>query len=117
MPTPILSCKSSKQVKKEKSSPTLDTIKMIEETVKSNNHKYTKTVGQNSGGYVHFGNMGLIVLPNSQIIIQMATDFWKYKDGRFIEFIGHTPDIKVRKGKDALGVVLKEVSKTLEEKQ
>ncbi|GIL16954.1 MAG: hypothetical protein BroJett040_07050 [Oligoflexia bacterium] len=65
------------------------------------------TVGENTAGMVHFGNMGYIVLPHSQLVVQMATDFWKYKDDRYVENVGYAPKIKVPQGQDALQAVVK----------
>lgn len=67
-------------------------------------HPHVVSIGENTGGFMHFGNVGLVVLPKSQIIIQMATDFWKYKDGRFLESVGYTPKIQVQPGIDALEI-------------
>ncbi len=61
-------------------------------------------MGENTGGYLHFGNLGTLVLPNSGIVIQIATDFWKYKDGRYLEGIGYEPKIPIKSGTDALEV-------------
>jgi hypothetical protein len=61
-----------------------------------------KRVGENTGGYNHFGNNGYLVLKNSGIAVMMASTFNKYADGRFIERIGILPQIQVPIGKDAL---------------
>lgn len=61
-----------------------------------------KTVGENSAGYVHFGNNGNVILKNSGIVLQMAISYNSYKDGRFIEKKGITPKIQVPAGKDAM---------------
>lgn len=74
-------------------------------------HPHAVTVGENTGGFVHFGNMGFIILPYSKIKIQMATDFWKFKDGRFVEGTGYTPTIRVPAGSDALEIAKKELMK------
>jgi hypothetical protein len=63
-------------------------------------------VGINTAGMIHFGNVGLVILPNSGITIQMPTKANKYKDGRFIEFTGITPDIVLNDGQDAYDYVL-----------
>lgn len=65
-------------------------------------HPYAVTMGENTGGYLHFGNLGTLVLPNSRIVIQIASDFWKYKDGRYLEGIGYEPKIPIKSGTDAL---------------
>lgn len=72
-----------------------------------------KKVGQNTGGFVHFGNMGKLVLPNSRIMISIATDFWEYKDHRYVEKIGYCPDIKVENGINALDIAKNELEKIL----
>jgi hypothetical protein len=68
-------------------------------------HPYVVTVGENTAGFIHFGNTGLVVLPESKISIQMATDFWVYKDGRYVEGVGYAAKVSVPKGQDALEVV------------
>lgn len=69
-----------------------------------------RTVGEPTAGSVHFGNMGVLILPASQVIVQMATDFWRYKDGRFIEKIGYKPQVSVsQSGVDALSIALREI--------
>ena len=67
---------------------------------------FVKTVGQNTAGYIHFGNVGYILLPASKILIQIPTHYNEYFDKRFIERKGITPDIKL-KNQDALDYVLK----------
>jgi hypothetical protein len=61
-----------------------------------------KTVGENSAGFVHFGNNGSVFLKNSGIQLQMATSYTSYLDGRFIEKTGIKPMIEVPKGENAL---------------
>jgi len=64
-------------------------------------------VGQNTAGMVHFGNNGFVMLANSSLVIQLATSFNSYKDGRFIEKTGIKPDIYIESGKNALNEVFK----------
>lgn len=64
-------------------------------------HDYVKKVGENTNGTFHFGNTGIAVLPHSKIKVMIPTQFSEYYDGRFIERIGLTPDIKVPPGDDA----------------
>lgn len=61
-----------------------------------------KTVGENTAGYIHFGNNGNVFLKNSGIKLQMATSYNSYTDGRFIEKTGITPKIQVPPGKNAM---------------
>lgn len=61
-----------------------------------------KTVGENTAGYIHFGNNGLVVLKNSGIKVNVAMSYSGYKDRRFLEKVGLTPQLKVPSGEDAL---------------
>lgn len=65
------------------------------------------TVGENTGGFIHVGNMGMLWLPHSHLVIQMATDYWKYRDNRYLEKIGYSPKLPCP-GKDALAVALED---------
>lgn len=67
----------------------------------------TTTVGENTAGFIHFSNNGLIILKNSGVMIQMATTFNTYRDGRFIEKKGITPKWIVPPGQNALDFVKK----------
>lgn len=77
---------------------------------------HIKTVGENSGGFLNFGNMGAVILPHSKIIVQLATDYWTYKDGRSLEKIGYAPKIRVPSGEDALDYALTEIKRELKKK-
>ena len=68
--------------------------------------KNVKVVGQNTAGTTHFGNQGLLILPHSRMEISMSTKFIKFNDGKFIEKAGHSPDISVPDGTDALDFAL-----------
>ncbi len=61
-----------------------------------------KTVGENTAGYVHFGNNGNVFLKNSGTNLQMAISYNSYLDGRFIEKKGITPKVRVPSGQDAM---------------
>ncbi len=63
-------------------------------------------VGENTAGYVHFGNLGFVLLPESTIQVNIPSTFNSYRDGRFIEGVGIKPDIKVEKGSDAYNKAL-----------
>jgi len=65
------------------------------------NNTLVKTVGENTAGYVHFGNSGGVILKNSGIRLQVAISYNSYLDGRFIEKVGITPKIPVPAGSDA----------------
>lgn len=68
-------------------------------------------VGRNTKGMIHFGNIGIVVLPYSSIQINIPTKANKYKDGRFIEFIGIKPDVLLEDGRDAYRYVLNELER------
>ena len=59
-------------------------------------------VGQNSGGAIHYADVGRIVLPESGITVFVATTYYDYHDGRGLEREGYPPDVRVRSGNDAL---------------
>jgi len=65
------------------------------------------TVGENTAGSVHFADVGILLLPNSQLMVQIPTDFWRYKDGRYLERVGYPPKINVAKGKNAMDTALR----------
>lgn len=69
---------------------------------------FAKTVGENTAGYIHYGNNGKVFLKNSGIAIQMAISFNKYVDDRMLEKVGITPKIKVPPGKDAMDFAWKD---------
>ena len=67
----------------------------------------TTVVGQNSAGLTHFGNRGVLILPNSRIKVSLSTLFISFKNGDFIEKSGHKPEIRVPDGEDALTYLIK----------
>lgn len=70
-------------------------------------HPRVTFVGENTGGFVHFGNLGLLVLPGSRVFVQIPSDYWRLRGGRYVERVGYAPDVRVAPGKDALEVVLR----------
>ena len=69
-------------------------------------HPRAEKIGENTGGYIHFGDVSPVVLPYSKVVVQMATHYDKFFDGRFIEKTGVKPDIAVPNGNDALLVAI-----------
>lgn len=65
------------------------------------------TVGQNTAGCVHYVTARKMTLPHSRVVIKIPTVYNSYKDGRFIENVGISPDIKIAEEEDALAVALK----------
>lgn len=65
-------------------------------------HPKAKFVGENTAGFLHYGNVGKIVLPNSKVQIQMGTQFIRYRDNQIFERVGFAPDLAVPPGNDAL---------------
>lgn len=63
-------------------------------------------VGDNTGGMIQFGNVGVFKLKNSGIGIQMPTKANIYKDKRFVELTGIAPNVSVEDGKDAFKAAL-----------
>ena len=66
-------------------------------------------IGENTAGYVHFGNLGTAQLKNSKIMLSVPSTFNEYRDGRFIEGEGITPDIRVKRGQDAFHIALNKI--------
>jgi len=73
---------------------------------------HVKRVGENTAGFVHFGNMGFTMLPISVIQVNIASTFNTYRDGRFIEMTGIKPDIAVPAGEDAYSFLVDYISGT-----
>lgn len=71
----------------------------------------TRLVGENTAGYVHFGNNGSVFLNNSGVMLQFAASYNSYIDGRFIEKTGISPQIKAAPSSDALDVAWKDYFK------
>jgi C-terminal processing protease CtpA/Prc len=69
-------------------------------------HPEAKKVGRNTAGFIHFGNVGIIVLPHSKITVQISTSFQEYADHRFLEKTGIKPDIETAPGQDAYDVAV-----------
>ncbi len=71
-------------------------------------HPYAKIIGENSAGYVHFGNAGKILLPNSKIQVSISTQFSQLENKLFIEKTGITPN-QPTPGQDAFDIAIKEI--------
>tara|TARA_R110002072_G_scaffold534_6_gene3984 strand:+ start:161248 stop:162441 length:1194 start_codon:yes stop_codon:yes gene_type:complete len=69
-------------------------------------HPNATTYGENTMGLYHFGNVNMLILPNSKITIGIASKYNAYNDGRIIDKIGLSPKIKTPKGQDALEFAL-----------
>jgi C-terminal processing protease CtpA/Prc len=70
-------------------------------------HPNVRLVGQNTAGTYHCGNAHPLLLPNSKITIKISTMFRKSRDGKFIERVGFSPDLKLEDGTDAFRYVKK----------
>ena len=80
------------------------------------NYPFTTKVGQNTFGAVHFGNMGFCFLPNSKLCFSAGIQFRKYKDNRYIEGKGISPDIYVHNENDAYKIAIKNLRKIIKYK-
>lgn len=64
-------------------------------------HPYAKTIGsRNTRGSVQFGNVGLLVLPESHLTISISANYITYKDGRIVENIGYKPQLLLKESED-----------------
>lgn len=66
-----------------------------------------RTLGQNTAGSVHFGEIGRIILPRTGLTVQLATKANVYRDPRFVEKTGFQPQEVLSSGQDALEEALK----------
>ena len=69
-------------------------------------HPRVTRIGEETGGCIHFSNMGFFFLPHSKLRINMPCQYRAYRDKRFIERTGIAPHIYVPAGKDAFDVAL-----------
>ncbi|OUR96705.1 hypothetical protein A9Q84_10200 [Halobacteriovorax marinus] len=74
-------------------------------------HPNTKSIGQNTSGAIHYGQMGVIRLPSSGIYLKLATQYFELFDDGFYEKTGYSPDISVPAGSDALSFLLDNIIK------
>ncbi len=72
-------------------------------------HPYAKILGENSAGFVHFGNAGKILLPNSKIQVSISTQFSDLENHLFIEKVGIPPMLNISPGNDAFDAALTEL--------
>lgn len=63
-------------------------------------------VGENTMGAIHSGQAGRLVLPNSRIVVQIATQWVRYPNDVTYEKVGFAPDVPVAAGDDALEIAL-----------
>lgn len=64
-------------------------------------HPFAKIFGENSAGFIHFGNAGKVLLPNSKIQVSISTQFNQLENHLFFEKIGITPNQIIPPGTDA----------------
>lgn len=74
-------------------------------------HPKVKIFGTNTGGYIHYGDAVPLVLPRSRIAVSIPTTFRTFSDGRFLEKVGYTPDVRVPDGQDALQVAFADLAR------
>ncbi len=72
-------------------------------------HPNAKVVGENTGGFIHFGDVGLLRLPHSGIFVRIPTTYHQYPGGKIYDKIGWEPDLRVPAGRDALDWALDEI--------
>jgi C-terminal processing protease CtpA/Prc len=79
-------------------------------------HPRTRVIGENTAGAIHFCPVDEhLVLPNSQIHVEMSDQYNHYADGRFVEKNGYAPDVRVPAGQDAMAVALDLLQKALDQ--
>ena len=71
----------------------------------------TRVIGQKSAGAYGYGNAGLLLLPNSKILLQVPTRAFVHPKDLYEERRGLIPDIAVSEKEDALEVALALIGK------
>jgi C-terminal processing protease CtpA/Prc len=69
-------------------------------------HPKAKVFGERTGGFVHFGDVGRVVLPHSGIELAIPTKYDEYAGGKLYDKIGFEPDVPVQGGADAFDVAM-----------
>ena len=65
-----------------------------------------KVFGERTAGFLHFGNVGTMVLPRSGIVVHVPTKYDEYPGGKIYDKVGFEPDVAVPSGHDALDVAM-----------
>ncbi len=69
-------------------------------------HPKAKVFGARTAGYVHFGNGGLLGLPESGISVLIPTKYNEFPSGKFYDKVGFEPDVLVPSGNNAFDVAI-----------
>ena len=102
--SPIFETKYYEQQKLPKNIPNMPIFILIDRHTGSSgenmvdfleNHPHVIKIGEPTAGTIHFGNMGLFILPYSKIIIFLGTQYKVYYDQRMREGKGIPPDYHV----------------------
>jgi C-terminal processing protease CtpA/Prc len=64
-------------------------------------HPRARVFGERTGGYVNFGDVGSLTLPNSGVEVGIPTKYFEFPDGRIYDKTGFEPDVAVPAGQDA----------------
>jgi hypothetical protein len=75
-------------------------------------HPRSLTVGENTAGVVHFGDVSPFQLPNSMIRIVAPIKYFTFPDKRNVEKKGYAPKIRVPAGQDAFDYVIDSLKKS-----
>jgi hypothetical protein len=76
-------------------------------------HSAVRLYGERTAGLIAFGNLGLLVLPESDIGIALPTAHFATRDGESYERVGIPPDVYVEPGDDALDVAVHDLTALL----
>ncbi|MBK8256000.1 MAG: hypothetical protein IPK82_25450 [Polyangiaceae bacterium] len=68
-------------------------------------HPNARVFGERTAGFIHFGNIGKLVLPESQIEVNIPTKYEEYPGGKLFDKTGFEPD-EATPGKDAFDVAM-----------
>lgn len=65
-----------------------------------------QSFGQRTGGFIHFGDVGMVVLPHSRVVLHVPTTYNEYADGVIRDKVGLVPDHELAPGTDAVDTAL-----------
>jgi hypothetical protein len=69
-------------------------------------HPRARVVGERTAGYVHFGDVGVVVLPHSRIRTKIPTKYTEYEGGVNYDKVGMPVDVALPPGTDGLQAAL-----------
>jgi hypothetical protein len=80
-------------------------------------HPRARVFGQRTGGFLDFGEVGPLTLPNSGIRTFIPTKHFEYESGQFYDKVGLAPDVDVPDGANAFDPAIAWLRREVEKAQ